>query len=48
MMSDKQIDDLFDEIDNDKNGLVSFSEFMAAGLNKEKMLQEQNIVNVFK
>lgn len=48
LFSEEELDKMFNEIDNDKNGTVSFSEFLAAGINREKLLQKNTIINVFK
>lgn len=38
IMTDDELDWMFNDIDNDGNGVVSFSEFLAAGYDWEKLL----------
>ena len=48
LYNDKEIDKLFEEIDLDGNGKISYSEFLAAAINKEELLSDERIEKVFK
>jgi len=39
-MTKNQIKDLFDNIDADQNGVIEYDEFIAASINKEKIMNK--------
>jgi calcium-dependent protein kinase len=48
-VSAEQIDwnDFFDSVDINKDGVVDYQEFLAASLNRQKMLTETNVDSIF-
>lgn len=42
-MTDSEIDNIVVELDNDGNGLINYSEFMAATVDLEKHLTEDKL-----
>lgn len=48
IVSDEEIQDLFNKIDQDKNGTISFSEYLAGAIDREKLFSEERIIKVFK
>ena len=41
-------DDVFNQIDNDNNGCIDYSEFLAATINRDKFLSKQRLQQAFK
>ena len=44
---DIEIDQMFDNMDADKNGMIEFEEFLIASINKNKLLNEDNLKKAF-
>lgn len=44
---DVELDQLFNNIDADKNGMIEFEEFLIASINKKKLLNEDNLKKAF-
>lgn len=47
-MSEKELDEIIRQIDNDDNGLINYSEFIAATINVRKYLTKPRIEALFK
>jgi len=47
-MSVQEIQEIFDHIDVDKSGVIDYSEFIMATLDRKKLLCENNLRKVFK
>lgn len=46
--SDKEIDDIIKQIDNDNNGQINYSEFIAATIDVRMYLTEERVLALFK
>ncbi len=46
-MTDKEVGKIFDRIDVNKNGSIDYSEFIAASLDRGKMLSKDRLRKVF-
>jgi calcium-dependent protein kinase len=46
--TEEEIEKMYDEIDLDGNGKISYSEFLAAAIDKENFLSDERIMKVFK
>lgn len=42
-----EVDQMFDNMDADKNGMIEFEEFLIASINKNKLLNEDNLKKAF-
>lgn len=46
--SDKEIDDIIKQIDNDNNGQINYTEFIAATIDVRMYLTEERVLALFK
>ena len=46
-ITDNEIDELMKKLDNDGSGSIDYTEFVAAAMDKEKVLTKQRIQNCF-
>ena len=47
-LNDDQLNEMFDNIDKDGSGVIEYSEFVAATINRQNMLGKQRLKQVFR
>jgi len=48
LLSDEEIDKMFDAVDTDRSGFIDYTEFVVASMNEKKMLTQQRLTGAFK
>lgn len=48
LISDKEIDEMFDAVDTDQSGYIDYTEFVTAALNEENLLSVERLMSAFK
>lgn len=48
VMSDKEVEDMFNSVDTDKSGFIDYSEFVVAALNERQLTSNEKLMAAFK
>jgi calcium-dependent protein kinase len=48
MMSDKEVDQMFDAVDTDQSGYIDYTEFVVAAMNEKTLLTNERLAGAFK
>jgi calcium-dependent protein kinase len=43
----KEVDQIMEELDKEEKGMINYSDFLMASLNKQKLLHKNNLLAVF-
>lgn len=48
VMSDQEVEDMFNSVDTDKSGFIDYSEFVVAALNERQLTSNEKLMAAFK
>jgi calcium-dependent protein kinase len=48
LISDEEIDKMFDAVDTDKSGFIDYTEFVVASMNEQALLTSERLTGAFK
>lgn len=48
MISDEEIERMFDAVDTDKSGFIDYTEFVVASMNEKALLTSERLIGAFK